>query len=47
MPYSEIIAVCSLIHTKHTNMPCGQNVEIVSVKLLVQKVENLIGREGT
>ena len=28
----EIIAVCSQIHTKHTNTLCGQNVEFVSVK---------------
>jgi len=27
MLYSEIIAVCSQIHTKHTNSLCGQNVE--------------------
>ena len=27
MLYSEIIAVCSQIHTKHTNTVCGQNVE--------------------
>jgi hypothetical protein len=26
MLYSEIIAVCSQIHTKHTNTLCGQNV---------------------
>jgi hypothetical protein len=26
MLYSEIIAVCSLIHTKNINTPCGQNV---------------------
>jgi hypothetical protein len=32
MLYSEIIAVCSQIHTKHTNRLCGQNVEFVSVK---------------
>jgi len=25
MLYREIIAVCSLIHTKHTNTLCGQN----------------------
>jgi hypothetical protein len=24
--YSEIIAVCSQIHTKHINTLCGQNV---------------------
>ena len=27
MLYSEIIAVCSQIHPKHINTPCGQNVE--------------------
>jgi hypothetical protein len=28
----EIIAVCSEIHTRHINTPCGQNVEFVNVK---------------
>jgi hypothetical protein len=32
MLYREIIAVCSEIHTKHINTPCGQNVEFVNVK---------------
>jgi hypothetical protein len=32
MLYREIIALCSEIHTKHTNTPCGQNVEFVNVK---------------
>jgi hypothetical protein len=32
MLYSEIIAVCSQIHTKHVNTLCEQNVEFVSVK---------------
>jgi hypothetical protein len=32
MLYSEIIAVCSEIHTKHINTLCGQNVESVNVK---------------
>jgi hypothetical protein len=32
MLYSEIIAVCSQIHTKHTNTPCGQNAEFLYVK---------------
>jgi len=27
------IAVCSQIHTKHTNTFCGQNVEFLNVKL--------------
>jgi len=34
----EIIAVCSQIHTKHTNTLCGQNVEFVNVKLVVHIV---------
>ena len=32
MLYSELMAVCSQIHTKHINSLCGQNVEYVSVK---------------
>ena len=32
MLYSEIIAVCSQIHTKHINTLCGQNVELMSAK---------------
>jgi hypothetical protein len=32
MLYKEIIAVCSEIHTKHTNTLCGQNVEFMNVK---------------
>ena len=32
MLYSEIIAVCSEIHTKRINILCGQNVEFVNVK---------------
>jgi hypothetical protein len=35
MQYSEIITVCSEIHTKHINTLCGQNVEFVSVKVVV------------
>jgi len=33
MLYSEIIAVCSEIHTKHINTLCEQNVELLNVKL--------------
>jgi hypothetical protein len=33
MLYSEIIAVCSQIHTKHIYTQCGQNLEFVYVKL--------------
>jgi uncharacterized protein YqgC (DUF456 family) len=38
MPYSEIIAVCSQIHTKHINTLCGQNVELFNVNLVVHIV---------
>ena len=31
MLYTEIIAVCSQIHTKQINTLCGQNVEFVNV----------------
>ena len=31
MLYREIIAVCSVIHTKHINTLCGQNVEFCNV----------------
>ena len=34
MLYKDIIAVCSQIHTKHLNTLCGQNVELLSVKLV-------------
>jgi len=32
MLYSEIMAVCSQIHTKHINKLCGQNAELFNVK---------------
>jgi hypothetical protein len=38
MLYREIIAVCSQIHTKHINTLCGQKVELVNVKSVVQVV---------
>jgi len=38
MLYREIIAVCSQIHTKHTNTLCGQKVELLNVKLVVHIV---------
>ena len=38
MMYKEIIAVCSHIHTKHINTLCGQNVELLNVKLVVHIV---------
>ena len=36
--YREIITVCSEIHTKHINTLCGQNLELLSVKLAVHIV---------
>jgi hypothetical protein len=38
MLYREIIAVCSQIHTKHTNTVWGQNLELLNVKLAVHAV---------
>jgi hypothetical protein len=38
MLYREVIAVCSQIHTKHINTLCGQNVELLNVKLAVHIV---------
>ena len=38
MRYSEKIAVYSQIHTKHINTLCGQNVELLNVKLVVHIV---------
>jgi len=38
MLYREIITVCSQIHTKLTNTLCGQNVELLYVKLVVHIV---------
>ena len=34
----EIMVVCSEIHTKHINTVCGQNVELLNVKLTVHIV---------
>ena len=38
MLYREIMAVCSEIHIKHKNTLCGQNMELLSVKLVVHIV---------
>jgi len=35
MLYREIIALCSEIHTQNINTVCGQNVELLNVKLAV------------
>jgi len=36
MLYREIIALSSEIHTKHKNTACGQNVELLYVKVLLR-----------
>jgi len=47
MLYREIIAVCSEIHTKHINTLCGQNVELLNVKLAVHIVTTgLLSKES-
>ena len=38
MLYSEIIAVCSQIHTKHISTLSGQNLESLNVKLVINIV---------
>ena len=38
MLYTEIMVVCSQIHTKHIKTLCGQNVELLNVKLVVHIV---------
>jgi len=38
MLYREIIAVYSAIHLKRINTLCGQNVELLNVKLVVHIV---------
>jgi len=38
MLYREIMAVCSQIHTKSINTVCGQNVDLLNVKLAVHIV---------
>jgi len=35
MLYREIIVIYSEIHTKHVNTACGQNTELLNVKLVV------------
>jgi len=44
MLYREIIAVCSEIHTKHIIAQCGQNVELLNVKLAVYIVTTGLSR---
>ena len=47
MLYWEITAVCSQIHTKHINTVCGQNVELLNVKLAVHIVTTGLQRFKT
>jgi len=42
MLYREIIAVCSEIHTKKINTVCGQKVEWLNVKLVVNIVTTML-----
>jgi len=42
MLYREMIAVCSLIHTKYINALCGLNVEFLNVKLVVHVVTTVL-----
>jgi len=47
MLYTEIIAVCSEIHTKNIYTLCGQNVELLNVKLVVHIVTTELQRAKT
>jgi hypothetical protein len=38
MLYRRIFTVCSEIHTKYINTLCGQNIELLNVKLVVHIV---------
>jgi hypothetical protein len=42
MLYREIIYVCSQIHTKHINTLCGQNVELLNIKVCGTLYSNLL-----
>ena len=52
MLYSEIIAVCSQIHTKHINTLCGQNVEFFNGLKMIKMLSllasyNILGNHAT
>ena len=47
MLYSKIIAVYSQMHTKHINTLCGQNVELLNVKLVVHIVIRVLCQHCT
>jgi hypothetical protein len=40
--YREIMAICSEIHLKYVNVLCGQNVELLFVKLMVHIVTTVL-----
>ena len=42
MLYRVIIAVCSQIHTKHIKTLCGQNIQLLNVKLLLHHLTSRI-----
>ena len=44
MLYREIIDVSSEINTKHISTLCGQNVELLNVKLAVHIVTTVINK---
>ena len=43
MLYTERIAVCPQIYTNHINTQCGQNLELLNVKLAVHIVTTGLG----
>jgi hypothetical protein len=42
--YREINAVCSHIHTKHTNTLCGQNENLLMLNLAVRLVLTVLSK---
>jgi len=42
MLYKEIIAVSSQIHTQQINTLCGQNVQLLNVRLVVHIVTTVL-----
>ena len=38
MLYREVMVVCSVIQTEHINTLCGQNAELLNLKLVVHIV---------
>jgi len=46
MLYREIIGVCSHIHTKHINTPCGQNVEFLGAFVKPRRMRHVCPSAG-